>query len=522
MAFIGKNVIENLTTAMYEDLRVIYREYIQNAADSIDKAVAQGIIAPTEARIDIEIDAKEQTITVSDNGLGISISSFQKVMSSIADSEKDRSEEKGFRGIGRLGGISCCEELRFSSSAIGETDVSICTWNAKEVREILVDKTRNPSAAELVDMVTQYSSDICKPDEHFFKVELIGVTQSSIEILDVSSVKEYLRAVAPIPYAIGFMFKPIIAEFAKKNGFKIDEYQVFVNGERLFKPYTKNLYEPKNGSKQTYDSLVDVKFEIFTDNNEQILAWMWYGISKFEKQIPSINPMRGIRLRKGNIQIGNENTFSSHNFYDESRGGLYFVGEVFAVSSDLIPNARRDYFNLNNTCRQFEQQLRPLFYDRFKKIYHYANDYKKALQKQRDLISAQAEYQAKSETGGFLDADDKQKAEEAINEKKKIAEKAAKQIEMRNNKEKTDDVLSKVYTALRSDYAVAQETSTKSEEILAEKPDQKGKQYITQSLSQYSKKEQKLISRIYRILSSILPHDTAKMVINKIQEELSK
>ena len=39
MAFIGKNVIENLTTAMYEDLRIIYREYIQNAADSIDKAI---------------------------------------------------------------------------------------------------------------------------------------------------------------------------------------------------------------------------------------------------------------------------------------------------------------------------------------------------------------------------------------------------------------------------------------------------------------------------------------------------
>lgn len=44
MAFIGKNVIENLTTAMYEDLRIIYREYIQNSADAIDKAVRDGII----------------------------------------------------------------------------------------------------------------------------------------------------------------------------------------------------------------------------------------------------------------------------------------------------------------------------------------------------------------------------------------------------------------------------------------------------------------------------------------------
>lgn len=54
-------------------------------------------------------------------------------MSRIADSEKDRSEEKGFRGIGRLGGISSCETLRFSCSAPGEKTISVCTWDAKEV-----------------------------------------------------------------------------------------------------------------------------------------------------------------------------------------------------------------------------------------------------------------------------------------------------------------------------------------------------------------------------------------------------
>lgn len=61
----------------------------------------------------------------------------------------------------------------------------------------------------------------------------------------------------------------------------------------------------------------------------------------------------------------------------------------------------------------------------YKKIYHYANDYKKALQKQQDLVASQEEYQRKVETGGFLDAEDKQKAEDAIKEKQKQAEKAA-------------------------------------------------------------------------------------------------
>lgn len=44
MATIGKNILENLTTGMYADSKVIYREYVQNACDQIDKAVELGII----------------------------------------------------------------------------------------------------------------------------------------------------------------------------------------------------------------------------------------------------------------------------------------------------------------------------------------------------------------------------------------------------------------------------------------------------------------------------------------------
>ena len=72
MAIIGKNVIENLTTAMYEDLRIIYREYVQNAADSIDKAIKQGLLRPEEARVEINIDANKRYVSVRDNGTGIS------------------------------------------------------------------------------------------------------------------------------------------------------------------------------------------------------------------------------------------------------------------------------------------------------------------------------------------------------------------------------------------------------------------------------------------------------------------
>ena len=131
MAFIGKNVIENLTTAMYENLLIVYREYIQNAADSIDTAIKQGIIEQSKAVIDVDIDEIARSVTIEDNGVGIRVNDFKKIMSSIADSTKDSTENKGFRGIGRLGGISTCKELRFSCSHLGENVQSIVVWNAE-------------------------------------------------------------------------------------------------------------------------------------------------------------------------------------------------------------------------------------------------------------------------------------------------------------------------------------------------------------------------------------------------------
>lgn len=119
MAFIGKNVIENLTTAMYEHLHIVFREYIQNSADSIDKAISMGIVKANEAEITIEINEKEESIIIKDNGTGISARDFKGIMSSIADSKKDSSSNKGFRGIGRLGGISACQTLIFECSYYG-------------------------------------------------------------------------------------------------------------------------------------------------------------------------------------------------------------------------------------------------------------------------------------------------------------------------------------------------------------------------------------------------------------------
>ena len=68
---IGKDVIESLTLGMYEDCRFIYREYVQNAADAVDKAVKLSILEKKAEEIHIKIDVENRQITIFDNATGI-------------------------------------------------------------------------------------------------------------------------------------------------------------------------------------------------------------------------------------------------------------------------------------------------------------------------------------------------------------------------------------------------------------------------------------------------------------------
>ena len=55
---VGRFTLESLTTGMYSDPKIVYREYFQNSVDSIENAVSAGIIKQEEAYIKIFIDAE--------------------------------------------------------------------------------------------------------------------------------------------------------------------------------------------------------------------------------------------------------------------------------------------------------------------------------------------------------------------------------------------------------------------------------------------------------------------------------
>lgn len=152
---IGKDVIESLTLGMYEDCRFIYREYIQNAADAVDKAIDLSLLEKGEEAIHITIDTEHRKIIISDNATGIEQGNVMRVLRNIAHSTKKRGEDKGFRGIGRLGGLGYCSKLTFETSYYGEPSKSIMTWDAELLKYIINDRNNSEEAVQVLAQVTK-------------------------------------------------------------------------------------------------------------------------------------------------------------------------------------------------------------------------------------------------------------------------------------------------------------------------------------------------------------------------------
>lgn len=505
---IGKDVIESLTLGMYDDSKFIYREYIQNSADQIDKSIREGLLEIGEGEIHISIDAHKKLISIEDNATGVSEKEIMPILQNIAQSTKQRGVDKGFRGIGRLGGLAYCEKLIFETSFKGEAVKSIMTWDAKLLKEIINNRHQKEEAANVVSEVTKVSFSKHDAESHYFKVTLSGV--SNDDLLDVKEIRNYLSMVAPVAFSNKFIFKSEIYERLHSEGLSIDEYKIHVNTEQLYKGYSTYIYKGEESKREKVGEVIGVEFFKDFDHKKNILFWGWYSLTtSLNEQMKSINKARGFRLRKGNIQIGDEYTLE--RFHREQRGNFYYFGEVYAFHPDLIPNSRRDYFLENTCCLEFEKKLRPHFY-KLKDLYYVASSASSASKKIEEFESAQKEFFEKANTSGFIDKAEQKTEFEKLESKKQQAIVAQKDIEKLSIKHKDDKAFNKI---------IEKVTENKPLTVLPIVVEQDLKpKYRTDRLTSLSKDQRKFLSKIFSIIRDVLDETTAEELISKVEEEL--
>ena len=506
---IGKDVLESLTTSMYDDPRFVYREYIQNSADAIDKARQIGLVK--EGNIYISIDSEKRRIEIEDDATGIEKDKVVEILKNIAQSTKQKGVDKGFRGIGRLGGLGYCNKLIFETSVQGENVKSIMIWEAKELKNTIADRSNKEEAATVIDKVTSFKQEEADIDIHYFKVILEDVTNDTL--LDVKDIRQYLSMVAPVPFKNkNSLFSEKIYKELEQENIKIDEYNTFVNTEQLFKGYDWYIYENEQNNKKKTGEVIDILF--FKENNKQgeLLFWGWYGITEKNQSLNQINYARGFRLRKANIQIGNDDTLVK--LHKDKRFQFYFFGEIHALHQELHPNARRDYFSENDSCKDFEDKLKVFFHTEIHRLCYDASKVNTAIKDISGYADSRTDFE-KKEKEGFINKAEKAELLQKLEGKKKKAEKAV--ITLDKLKASND------YGASKPINKIIERATSKIETAITPldvpEVETKGKPTLrTDKLSKLNKNERNFLGEIFTVINNVLPKDIAENLIQKIEE----
>lgn len=349
---IGKYTLESLTNGMYASPLDLYREYIQNAADSIDIAVAEKLERPECLEIAINLHHEKNILTIFDNGHGLCQKEAISTLIDIGNSNKQRTQNRGFRGIGRLAGLGYCDELVFTTSFPGEDIKTVVHYNAKLLRELLLaSDTDSVSVHDVIDQIVSTEKLYEKPHRHYFEVKMIGVSNNN-GLMDEELVRDYLIQHSPLPFAKSFKWSSTIQEKIRIAGYTVPTYCICLNGEELYKPYSDSFTSDR--VKKITDSIQDIEIKKFYRGNI-LSAILWYAHTAFYGTIND-NSIKGIRVRQGNILIGDKST--CNHYFKEERFNGWIIGELHVLDPDLIANSRRDDFEKNEAYYELIERFR--------------------------------------------------------------------------------------------------------------------------------------------------------------------
>ena len=407
----GKYLLEILTKGMYSNPLHVFREYIQNSSDSIDEAIRKGICTADEAIIHIEINPKTRSVIIRDNGIGISVLRAESILLSIGASNKNGIIERGFRGIGRLAGLAYAEEVRFISSVSGEEVKTVMVCDCNRMQKLLL-KT-NQETTDVMETFRAISIITPEPEEkdaHYFEVQLINVHPES-GLLDEERVIRYLSETAPVDFNSQlFPQARRIKEYFSEQDIPLTCYKIF-NGKRklpIFKQYSRSLSTGQQARSKTTDIVRDIEFVFEKASDGKPLYIGWVAITDFSGSI-SDESIQGIRLRKGNILVGNNTTFAKFFPTTEREGqnaNKMFAGEIHILHDGLLPNSQRDDFEPGKLYDELKESLGKWAGTLNKKYRRGTSEATSALKKLNALNQEQQEIEEKV-AGGSITSDER-------------------------------------------------------------------------------------------------------------------
>ena len=538
-----KHLLDQLMFSLYPEPKTIYREYIQNATDSILEAELSGVLEPNEGHITVDVNDNKQEIKIWDNGKGLSQNEAETILKDISVSTKrDKDYTAGYFGIGKFVGAGYCQQMTFRTTTKGENVISELIFDVTKIRQILDDSSINMSPNEVIDTCTTFNTiKKEKKDEHFFEVVLSQIKPEYVNLLlSEELIKDYLVQIAPIDFKAPFKTSLFFSSLDKNH----DKIKSIVKNLRFVKlTLNKNVDIRKDyGLKVegTEDKIKEIRFFMIDDPKFGDLAWGWYAVTPFSTQISETNTSsltRGLRLRIKNIQIGSESFFDGTEYFKEPRGNKFFNGEIHVLNKNIKPTSDRSDIQPTTEGQLLKKKIHEFCITELGPVYRNANAAKTAIQNFEKSVQELSKIQEKSITADYTKEDKEKEISTAQKKKEKILDDLQKRVIDKEGKTEGEKAVLKIYKEKAKElstqpinepekpYLTPEKTentsSIKIEECKNEKDD-----IFAGLRSKYNEDEMKIIEKIFEIIDVNFYTDAYKRVVNpvkrKILSELNK
>jgi molecular chaperone HtpG len=421
----GASLLETLTSALYADPIVVFREYVQNAVDGFSKDKSK----PENFRVDISLVSASKIIVIRDNGGGIPPDKFDETMRGLGRSTK-ASSQIGFRGIGRLAGLSFCKKLYFINNVSGQKQTF--SFDGDKYRKILLDDKKKYDeldnvVGEIVSSDNQTTPDASCLDkgDYSFAVILSDVSDELVDciyrkkpargksgkrseintIMNSGPTDDFVNELSlmlPVPYDTDFSDASAIRN-KFKEWFNVElssrEFKVFLEGKQLFKPF--------RGSAGMDFRIIPVKIiDLQNDVSPQssmpnTIGLLWI---RFDYVFKAMKQNWGIAVRSKNMLVRSGSVLAEQAVEDRDAITTYgqylsalkgVTGELLLETGCLSDNSRRDWFKLDKNSLQLRNQLCNLMnrmHTYRYKISHYIHNDKKTEDERQQVIIAFSEF----------------------------------------------------------------------------------------------------------------------------------
>lgn len=251
----SKKLMDLMINSIYTNKEIFLREIISNASDAIDKLHYASLtdskikVNKDDFKIDVSIDKQNRTLTISDNGIGMSKDELENNLGTIAKSGsedfKNNNEHKkdidiiGQFGVGFYSAFMVASKVTVISKAYGSDEAY--SWVSEGVNGYVVDKHEKDT----------YGTDI---------ILTIKDGEDYDEFLDTYKIQELIRKYSDyitVPINMDLEHRHLKE---KKNENDKDEYETVVENQTINSLIPLWKRNKSKISDEDYDTFYSDKF----------------------------------------------------------------------------------------------------------------------------------------------------------------------------------------------------------------------------------------------------------------------